>query len=195
MSNSGGPSNSDINNLALVPVSSIMVHDVKTVREDQTILDVCKMMHQNDIGSIVVVRGNNSSMQSAESRSSLGEPTGIITERDIVRHIATKLIAIQAQVQDVMSKPLVTIRPETSLVDAIQTMQSKDFRRLVVVDSRGKMVGIITDKDIFRAIARNQRLVSGLLSDQPLPSSSMVNRDIIDQLKMETLGELFRTRP
>jgi CBS domain-containing protein len=167
------------NSISIVPVSSIMVRDVKTVKEEQTILDVCIIMHHNNIGSVVVVR---------EDKDPSFEPTGIITERDIVNHIATKLIAIQAPVHEVMSKPLVTVRPETSLAEAIQTMQSKDFRRLVVVDSNRKMVGIVTDKDIFRAIARNQALLAGLLGEQPLPGAS---KDLLDQIRMETLGKLF----
>jgi CBS domain-containing protein len=45
-----------------------------------------------------------------------------------------------------MSKPLVTISKECSVKDAIQTMQRKNIRRLVIVEKE-KMVGIITDKD------------------------------------------------
>jgi predicted transcriptional regulator len=164
-----------------VPVSSVMVQDVKTAREDQTVLDVCKVMHDNNIGSVVVIRENASGGKA--------EPTGIVTERDIVHHIATKLIAIQAPVSEVMSKPLVTVRPETSLADTIQTMQSRDFRRLVVVDNAGKMVGIVTDKDIFRAIARNRALIQGILGEQPVPAA---DSELLNRLRTETLGELFR---
>ena len=45
--------------------------------------------------------------------------------------------------------PLTTINPNSSLRDAIQTMQQKDIRRLPVVDNRGKMLGIVTSKDIL----------------------------------------------
>jgi CBS domain-containing protein len=165
-----------------VPVSSVMVREVKTAREDQTVLDVCKVMHDNNIGSVIVIRENASGGKAPE-------PTGIVTERDIVHHIATKLIAIQSPVREVMNKPLVTVRPETSLADAIQTMQSRDFRRLVVVDNTGKMVGIVTDKDIFRAIARNQALIQGILGEQPVPAA---DSELLNRLRTETLGELFR---
>jgi CBS domain-containing protein len=192
---SASPSN-NANGINLVPVSSIMIRDVKTAREGQTILDVCKLMHQHNIGSIVIVRKEaEKPSSSAEGKEhSLDKPVGIITERDIVRHIATKLIAIQAPVEDVMSRPLVTVRLETSLADAIQIMQSKNFRRLIVVDNNGKIMGIITDKDIFRAIARKPTLISGFLSEQAFPSLSAGNKDLIDQLRMESLDELFRPR-
>jgi len=49
-------------------------------------------------------------------------------------------------------------------MDAIHSMQSKNIRRLVVTDysSNKKLVGILTDKDIFRTLAKNRDLVSGL---------------------------------
>jgi CBS domain-containing protein len=47
-------------------------------------------------------------------------------------------------------------------------MQQKDIRRLPVVDNKGKMLGIITDKDIFRTILKNQALASSGVSDQIL---------------------------
>ena len=168
-----------------MPVSSIMVKDVKTVKVEQTVLDACRMMHQNNIGSVVVVREN----KKPSADGSPFEPAGIITERDIVNHIATKLIAIQAPVNDVMSKPVVTVRPEATLADAVQTMQSRNFRRLVIVDNTGKMAGIVTDKDIFRAIARSPALIAGLLGEQPTP---LVDKALLEQMRTETLGELFK---
>jgi CBS domain-containing protein len=163
-----------------------MVGNVKTVAIGQTVLDVCRVMHQNNIGSVVVV-------DKSENPPATGsfKPVGIITERDIVNHIATKLIAIQAHVNEIMSRPLVTIRPEASLADAIQTMQSGNFRRLVVVNESGKMVGIVTDKDIFRAIARSQALIAELFGEQPIP---VADKEILGQIKMETLGELFKPK-
>ena len=167
-----------------IPVSSVMVRDVKTVKEEQTILDVCRVLNSNKIGCVVVIKENKN--PSADKLPL--EPIGIITERDIVNHIATQLIAIQAPVHRVMSKPIVTVKPESSLADAIQSMQSRDFRRLVIVDNNGRMVGIITDKDIFRAITGNQALIAGLLAEQPIPTA---NRELLDQIRMETLGDLF----
>ena len=67
-----------------------------------------------------------------------------------------------------MSKPLTTITSEASLKDALQTMQLKNIRRLVVTEKQkpSDMVGIITDKDIFRAIMENQSLIPNLLDEQ-----------------------------
>ena len=64
-----------------------------------------------------------------------------------------------------MSKPLVAISTDCSVKDAFQTMQRKNIRRLVIVEKE-KMVGIIANKDIFRAIVNNQDLLSSLLNDE-----------------------------
>ena len=53
--------------------------------------------------------------------------------------------------------------------DAIQSMKLNNIRRLPVVNREGKMVGIIADKDIFRAIINNQSLVASI-------SENVVNR-------------------
>jgi acetoin utilization protein AcuB len=66
-----------------------------------------------------------------------------------------------------MSHPLTTITPNTSLKDALRLFVSKDIRRLPVVDNR-KLVGIVTDKDIYRAIAKDESLISALINDELL---------------------------
>jgi predicted transcriptional regulator len=58
-----------------------------------------------------------------------------------------------------MSKPVVTIEQTSSVKGAMQIMNSKNIRRLVVVD-KDKMVGIITLKDIFKLINRSPELIT-----------------------------------
>jgi predicted transcriptional regulator len=61
--------------------------------------------------------------------------------------------------RDVMSKPVVTIDATSSIRDALQQMELKNIRRLPVVSKDKKMVGIITDKDIFKALMKSQSLI------------------------------------
>ena len=57
-------------------------------------------------------------------------------------------------VSEVMSKPLITVSPDTSVENAVSLMEQKDIRRLPVIDDKGQMVGIITAKDIFKAVMK-----------------------------------------
>ena len=133
-----------------VPVSNIMVRNVKTAEENQSINTIAKVMSENNIGSVVIVKSNE-----------VGGLSGIITERDIVRIAGAAQTSsstlLQLIARDIMSKPVITIDAVSSIQDAIQSMKLNNIRRLPVVNKEGKMVGIITDKDIFRAIITANR--------------------------------------
>jgi CBS domain-containing protein len=134
-----------------ITISSVMVRDVKTAKESQTVKAVAKIMADNNIGSVVIVKNANDP----------DRPVGIVTERDIVRIAgAEKALTLQMPAREVMSKPVITIDAMGSIRDALQTMELNNIRRLPVVDKEKKMVGIVTDKDVFRALMRSQSLVA-----------------------------------
>jgi len=137
----------------------MMTRDVKTEKEDQNVLTACRIMYENNIGCVIIV---------SQSDNNNTKPVGIITERDIVRILGSlKPSLLQTRLRDIMSKPLVNVSINSSVRDAIQTMQQKNIRRLIVSDG-DEMVGIITDKDIFRTIMNNQELIPILLDDKLL---------------------------
>ena len=151
--------------LESVSVSSIMITDVKTAEENQSIQAVCKILYDNKIGSIVILKNSTS-----ENKESKKIPVGIVTERDIVRLVSLpdNKLSVDQPVYLLMKTPLITINPNSSVIDAMETMQQKDIRRLPVVDNRENMLGIVTDKDIFRVILKNQTLASSGTSDHIL---------------------------
>jgi CBS domain-containing protein len=141
--------------LESIPVSSFMTRNVKTETDDQNIQAVCKTMNENNIGSIVIVTMGSNSLK----------PVGIITERDIVR-IMGRLdpVLLHMPMRDLMSKPLITLPPHSSIKDALQIMQQKNVRRIPIVDGE-IMQGIVTDKDVFQAILKNEIPLDNLVSD------------------------------
>jgi len=129
--------------------------EIITETVDQNIYVACRIMNKNNIGCVVVVDKSE-------------RPVGILTERDVVRIFGTLDVASsRSPLSEIMSKPLITISTNSSIKDALQTMQQKNIRRLVILDKE-KMIGIITDKDIFKAIMSNQTLIEGLTSIEPL---------------------------
>jgi CBS domain-containing protein len=60
-------------------------------------------------------------------------------------------------VREIMSEPVVTCAPETTLSTAARLMRDADFGTLPVTDTRGNLIGIITDRDICLAIAGSAR--------------------------------------
>ena len=148
------------------PVLSFMTANVKTAMENQPIREVCKMMYQNKNGSMLILKKNTID---DGNKSDDKKPIGIVTERDIVRLTGSSDMYLDnVPVGELMSSPLITINLNNSIKDAIEIMQQKDIRRLPVVDNKGKMVGIITHKDVFRAMLKNQTLVTSFLGDDQL---------------------------
>ena len=167
-----------MSSLDTVLVSSVMKSAVKSVRENDTIQQACKAMIENDVGSVIVV---------GES----GEPAGIITEKDIVRRLAEKPVASDAYSGVIMNKPVVTIHPNASVRDALQAMQSKDIRRLLVVSDDGKsVVGIITVKDIFRFISRNESISAAFVREEMISR----DRDMADRFSTSMFDDVIHKR-
>jgi acetoin utilization protein AcuB len=65
-------------------------------------------------------------------------------------------------VRDRMSSPAVTIIPDTSLQAALNLMHEHRFRRLPVVDEKGRLVGIVSERDLLYASPPPATLLSGL---------------------------------
>jgi CBS domain-containing protein len=167
--------------LESVPVSSFMTKNVKTETEDQNIQAVCKTMNENNIGSIVVV--------------SLGDkdqkPVGIITERDIVRTIGQlNPSLLHTPIRELMSKPLITLSPSSTIRDALQTMQQKNIRRIPIVE-RTTMQGIITYKDVFRAILNNRISLDNLVSNAAITEG---HRVVFDQYREFFFNNILQKR-
>jgi CBS domain-containing protein len=158
-----------------VTVASIMTREVKTAKESQTVKAAARIMTEKDIGSLVIVKGTEPD-----------RPVGIITERDLVRVVGTTdTSTLQMPVRDIMSKPVVTIEASSSIKDAIQSMELNNFRRLPVVDREKKMVGIVTDKDIFKVIMKSQALItsiSGSLSVEYRPVYERFSEFVLDEM-------------
>lgn len=163
-----------------VSVESIMTEDVTTAKTNQTASLVANIMNYNNIGSVVITETENN------------RPVGIITERDIVRIAGTtEIMMLQLlPASDIMSKPLITINSNSSIKDAIDTMQLNNIRRLPVIDSDKKkrmMVGIVTDRDIFRAIMRSQSMTTTVSECITIDQY----RPIYERLSEFMLGEMF----
>jgi len=117
-------------------VRDVMVSPVITVREDDTIDKVAEIMDKHGVGSVIVVSSN-------------GEPVGVITARDIVRKVVARgLKPSRVKAADVMSSPIIEIGADEDVREAARKMARFDVRRLIV-KHKGKMVGIVTSKDLL----------------------------------------------
>ena len=111
-----------------------MIYDPVTIRRGRTVQDALNMMADYHIGGIPVVDDN-------------GHLVGIVTNRDLrFERRLDKLI------DEVMtSENLVTTHQQTDLTAAAQILQENKIEKLPVVDREGRLVGLITYKDITKA--------------------------------------------
>ena len=111
--------------------------DVITVRTDASVVDLLGLLSEHRIGAVVV--------------SDDGETVnGIVSERDIVRHLHTDGAALlEAPVSQIMTADVHTCAPEDSLDDLESAMTERRFRYVpVVVD--GKLVAIVSIGDVVK---------------------------------------------
>ena len=111
-----------------------MIYDPVTIRRGSTVADALHMMSEYHIGGIPVVDEE-------------GKLVGIVTNRDLrFERNPDRLI------DEVMTKEnLVTTSAATNLEEAADILQSHKIEKLPVVDNNGKLIGLVTYKDITKA--------------------------------------------
>ena len=110
--------------------------DVVSAEPDSTVADVVALLVKRRIGALLVME--------------LGEPVGIISERDIVRCLGNHGVdALKLRVREVMTAPLITISLQESIPDAMELMTDRRIRHLPVLDS-GVLVGLVSIGDLVK---------------------------------------------
>lgn len=137
----------------------IMTRNVTTCRRDTPLAEVARLMRDEDIGAIPVIGDN-------------GKLEGIVTDRDlVVKGLTSDKNDAELRAEDCMSTDLFTGNQNDRLVEVINEMGDNQVRRIPVVDSRDRLVGIISMADI--AIETNKdRELKEALEDISKPSST-----------------------
>ncbi len=119
----------------MVKVSEVMKKEVVTASPELRVYDAAKIMTNNRIGSVVVLKGEN--------------PIDIITDDDIVSVIAQGKDPKKIRLKDIpQKKGFITASPGESVMRVTRRMLRNGVKRLPVID-KGKLVGIISDKEIL----------------------------------------------
>jgi CBS domain-containing protein len=108
------------------------------VRADSTAADAIRAMVASHVGAVAVVDGQR--------------VVGIFTERDVLSKLALSGVdPARIPVKELMSTPVETITPDTSPGDAFATMIGHHFRHLPVVDRSGKLLRILSIRNLLEA--------------------------------------------
>ena len=124
----------------MITVKDWMSKPVMSVKPDTSVQEAATTMSKHSVGSLVVSKDGK-------------RPDGIITERDVLRKIiANKKDPEATKVEDIMTKKVVTVDVDTSLLE-ISKIMSKNLLRRIVVTEKDKMIGIITSRDLLQLMA------------------------------------------
>ena len=120
-----------------------MIKDVLTVDPTASIGEAAEKMDAAGVGAIVVVED-------------FARIVGIVTERDLLRAVASRARAAEARVRQWMTADPFTVGPETSIEDAAKIMFERNFRHLPVVQE-GRNLGIVSLRMLARWAFENSK--------------------------------------
>ncbi|MFQ6136010.1 MAG: cyclic nucleotide-binding/CBS domain-containing protein [Candidatus Hydrothermarchaeales archaeon] len=115
-----------------------IMHKITVIDATSSVAEAAKIMAEKNIGSVMVRKS--------------GDITGILTERDILkRGVAEGLDIKKVKVAEIMTEHPYIIDSEAAVEDASKVFVKYRIRRLPVIE-RGRIVGIITSRDVAKSI-------------------------------------------
>jgi CBS domain-containing protein len=132
-------------------VGRICVRVVHCARPDESVREAARRMARADVGTLVIVDPPS-------------VPVGIVTDRDLMRSIASGLDPDRTRLEVVMGKPVLTIDEAASIEEGLSRMASHEVRRLVVTDAQGPLVGVLSMDDVLELLAEELTTVGKLVS-------------------------------
>lgn len=114
-------------------VSKFMVKNLVSVAHGTTISDTAKNLYENHVGAATVFKDD--------------KMVGIVTYRDIATSVTLFAKEMNMPISEIMSSPVIHVTPDESIIKVAEIMESKNIRRLPILD-QGKVVGIISTTDL-----------------------------------------------
>jgi CBS domain-containing protein len=122
-----------------------------SIGPDATVFDAIAKMAEKNVGSLVVMDGENL--------------VGIITERHYARNVVLKgKTSPETPIRDIMERFVVIARPEQSIEQCMCLMSEKRVRHLPVLDGE-KLVGIVSIGDLVKSIIGDQKFIINQLEN------------------------------
>jgi CBS domain-containing protein len=124
---------------------------VHSIGPAATVYEALEKLAEWNVGALVVMDGT--------------ELVGILSERDYVRKVIIKgRSSKEMMVHEIMSSPVLTVEPKTTVDDCMRCMTNERCRHLVVLDD-GKVVGVVSIGDLVNWIITAQDVTIHQLED------------------------------
>lgn len=144
-------------------VKDVMVHGAVTIDSDASVADAACLMHDQDVGMLIAMKDDRAS--------------GVVTDRDLlVKCIGAGDMPDSRPLRAYMSSPVISITPESDVMDAARLLRNKRIQRLAVEDG-GVLLGVVSYTDISQAVGQMMHdLMFGAGQVRRVPSAIEVGR-------------------
>ncbi len=173
----------------------VMVSPVITIRQDETIRDVARLLVEKRISAVPVV-------------DSAGKLVGIVTEADLMRRtesgterrppwwlalftgdraIAADYVKSHAiKIKDLMTRDVKTAAPDTPLHEIAELFEKNHIKRVPIVSQGGDLVGIVSRANIIQAVAGARPKLEISLPD------ATIRERLLDELRQQPWAHVHR---
>lgn len=134
-------------------------HFVKTIPVNATVREAAKMMEVHNIGFLPVMRES--------------QIVGVVTDRDIALRAAHSPLPLSGiLVMDVMTPSAITIHDNATIAESAERMAKNNIRRLIVIDHRGTISGVLSLDDVA-VYSSGDQTVGQILQKMAKPTAPM----------------------
>lgn len=115
--------------------NDLMSYPVDTIEADTSLKEAAHTLIEKDVSRLLVTEN--------------GKPVGVISTTDFVASIAETGTPKRETVADVMSDAILVCRGKTPIISAARTLTQAGWRSVLVVDAKGKVLGVVSGKDLM----------------------------------------------
>ncbi|MFD1662104.1 CBS domain-containing protein [Streptomyces caeni] len=125
-------------------VGDLMTPTAVSVRPGTAVKEIARLLDEYDITAVPVVDDD-------------GRPLGVVSEADLLHRQTSEGAGSTAR--DLMTSPAVVAEAGWSVVHAARAMERRKVKRLPVVDSTGRLIGVISRSDLVQLFLRRDRAI------------------------------------
>jgi CBS domain-containing protein len=118
--------------------ADLMSHPVDSIEADMPLSEAARVVIEKDVSRLLVTEN--------------GKLAGIISLSDFVASLTEQIQARRETVGDVMSDAILVCRGKTPILSAARAMTSSGWRSVLVVDAKGKVLGVVSGKDLLKFV-------------------------------------------
>lgn len=135
--------------------------DFNTLEAEQFMQDVVTYYHVEDTVDKLAGAMSEGGFGSVPILAADGKLVGIVSEYDLLKAIEAGKELAKVTAGEIMVKNPVTVSPKTPAMEIIHLLQERHFIRTPVVDAEGKLVGVVSRRDIIQGFLRVTKPIRG----------------------------------